>query len=68
MQKASYNRIKKYKELGVFPKSTSSKSNYRALAKKYEINSVGVLERDDKPVLLKADLNEVWQQVILINF
>ena len=63
MNKVSYNQIKKYHELGVFPKSASSKSNYRALANKYKINSAGILERNDKPVLLKADLNELWLQV-----
>ena len=57
-----------YKQYGVFPvKFKSTKSNFVAVCKKYEVVS-GVLYRDSKPVLLSDDLERIWSELHSTSF
>ena len=52
-----------YKNFGILPvKFKSTKSNFVAVCKKYEVVS-GVLYRDSKPVLLSDDLESIWSEL-----
>ena len=66
MNKKQYNDIANYIQYRTIPKNVSSKSNFRAVARKYKINSVGSLERDNKPVALKSELGDIWYHFFLI--
>ena len=61
METSIYHKIKMYLQTGEFPKQlTSSRSNFKKRAKKYELNLYGYLMREGKIVLKKSELNSVW--------
>ena len=62
MNGKEYNALRCYLKYGKFPKKTSSKSNFKALAKKYKLNSKGNLTRENKIVVKKKDLGKLFDQ------
>ena len=58
----NYNDIRTFLKKGRFPKQVSSKSNFKALAKKYKLNSKGNLTRENKIVLQRSDLDRVFSE------
>ena len=61
METSIYQKIKLHLQTGEFPKQlTSSRSNFKKRAKKYELNLYGYLMREGKIVLKKSELNSVW--------
>ena len=62
MEESDYEAVKKFLLTSTLPDTLpSTASNFRAQAAKYEIRS-GKLYRDEKLVLKKSQLEEVWQQ------
>ena len=62
MDDSKYLEIEEYLLSATLPANLpSTASNFRAQAAKYEIKS-GKLYRDEKIVLKKSQLDEVWEQ------
>ena len=62
MQGNQYNDIKRFLKKGRFPKKAISKSNFKALANKYKLNSNDNLTRENRIVLKKSDLDRVFSE------
>ena len=64
MEAKDYKDIYNFLKSGNFPRKTkSSRSNFRAKAKKFKIHKDGYLTRNGKQVLKKSQLQSVWLEM-----